>query len=80
MCFVSLDAAKNSSSFLVTFNLTKKRPLGFEGAASANTDFFFFIDLIHLINRRLTPALLRKRMQIQNIIKVVGPLKALLRN
>lgn len=56
----------------------KKCPFGFEGTVSANLDFF--VDLIHLVTRKLISAMLIKRMLIQNIVPVVGPLKNLLKS
>lgn len=56
----------------------KKHPFGFEGAVSANLDFF--VDSILLVIERLISAPLIKRMLIQNIVPVVSPLKNLLKS
>lgn len=53
----------------------RKCPFGFE--VSADLDF---VDLIPVVGWRLISAMLIKRMLIQNIVPLVGPLKNLLKS
>lgn len=54
----------------------RKCPFGFEVSA----DLGFVVDLMPVVAWRLISAMLIKRMLIQNIIPLVGPLKNLLKS